>query len=50
MTSTDPIRGRTLDDGKEKPALYKLYDFTMGMHIAQYRYFTLAFKMKTVPM
>jgi hypothetical protein len=22
--------GRTVDDGRDKPAIYKLYDYTMG--------------------
>jgi len=30
LSTMDFIRGRTDDDQREKPALYKLYDFTMG--------------------
>ena len=30
MTTTRPLLGKTKDDGKNKPALYKLYDFTKG--------------------
>jgi hypothetical protein len=30
MTTTVPVMGRTIDDGRKKPALYKLYDYTMG--------------------
>ena len=30
LTTTHPLLGTTKDDGKEKPALYKLYDFTKG--------------------
>jgi hypothetical protein len=27
ITSTTPIIGVTMDDGRQKPALYKQYDF-----------------------
>ena len=30
LTTLRPILGTTIDDGKNKPALYKLYDFTKG--------------------
>ena len=30
LTTTHPLLGTTKDDGKEKPSLYKLYDFTKG--------------------
>jgi len=30
LTTTRPLLGKTKDDGKNKPALYKLYDFTKG--------------------
>ena len=30
LSTMDFIRGRTDDDQREKPALYKFYDFTMG--------------------
>jgi hypothetical protein len=35
MSTMPFIRGRTDDDQKEKPALFKFYDFTMGkfMHV-----------------
>jgi hypothetical protein len=34
MTTVDPIRGRTLDDGRERPAIYMLYNYTMGEYLA----------------
>ena len=30
LTTMRPLLGVTSDDGKKKPALYKLYDFTKG--------------------
>jgi hypothetical protein len=30
MTTTVPINGRTVDDGKEKPAIVMFYNYTMG--------------------
>jgi hypothetical protein len=33
LATTDIIRGKTIDDGKEKPATYKFYDYTMGMYV-----------------
>jgi hypothetical protein len=30
--------GRTIDDGRDKPAIYKLYDYTMGMYIQIFVY------------
>ena len=30
LSTLDPILGVTKDDEKQKPALYKLYDFTKG--------------------
>jgi hypothetical protein len=30
MTTTVPIMGKTRDDGKKKPALFKRYDMAMG--------------------
>ena len=30
LSTLRPILGTTIDDGKNKPALYKLYDFTKG--------------------
>lgn len=30
LATVEPILGTTKDDGKKKPALYKLYDFTKG--------------------
>jgi hypothetical protein len=30
LTTLEPVMGRTIDDGRDKPAIYKLYDFTMG--------------------
>ena len=30
LTTTQPLLGNTMDDGKNKPAIYKLYDFTKG--------------------
>ena len=30
LSTTRPLLGITKDDGKKKPALYKLYDFTKG--------------------
>lgn len=30
LTTKEPIMGRTKDDGKEKPAIYKEYDTAMG--------------------
>ena len=29
LTTTIPILGRTIDDGKEKPAVFKGYDYLM---------------------
>jgi hypothetical protein len=30
LTTTTPILGRTVDDGKEKPAIVMFYNYTMG--------------------
>jgi len=30
LSTVQPILGITKDDGKKKPAIYKLYDFTEG--------------------
>ena len=30
LTTFRPLKGKTEDDGKNKPAIYKLYDFTKG--------------------
>ena len=30
LSTMRPIMGVTKDDGKQKPGLYKLYDFTTG--------------------
>jgi hypothetical protein len=30
LTTLEPVMGRTIDDGRDKPPIYKLYDFTMG--------------------
>jgi hypothetical protein len=30
LTTTNPILGRTVDDGKEKPAIVMFYNYTMG--------------------
>lgn len=30
LTTVVPILGKTKDDNKMKPALFKLYDYTMG--------------------
>ena len=30
LTTLRPLKGVTMDGGKDKPAIYKLYDFTKG--------------------
>jgi hypothetical protein len=30
LTTLKPIMGRTIDDGRNKPAIYSLYNYTMG--------------------
>ncbi len=30
LTTTEPLRGRTFDDGLEIPALFKFYEATKG--------------------
>ena len=30
LSTVQPLRGVTRDDGKRKPGIYKLYDFTKG--------------------
>jgi hypothetical protein len=34
LTTTTPIRGRTVDDGKEKPAIVMFYNYTMGKSLS----------------
>ena len=40
MSTMDFIRGRTDDDQREKPALLKFYDFTMGSYLLSFKFFS----------
>jgi|LakMenEpi03Aug12_release.lakeMendotaPanAssembly.Ray.scaffolds.fasta_scaffold2046976_1 hypothetical protein len=40
LTTLKPVMGRTIDDGRNKPAIYSLYNFTMGEYLLSY-YFSV---------